>query len=167
MTEASFNFKQTETPFVCAVYPIKESKLTKVQRAILALKPETDQCIEMDEFLLDNEITNLVFPVKRKLIRIHGMWTDEFHLNRQTKRAMKHGKSQFGNKWNPAYAKYTVVRQSFDKQAYKVRINGVYRFKYKCRFYVRYSKFYADAFQKDREIKQVNTNIVVGVLNED
>ena len=148
MTEASFSFKQTETPFIGSVYPIKESKLTKVQRAILALKPETDQCIEMGEFLSDSEITSLVVPIKRELIRIHGTWTDEFHLNRRrTKRAMEHGKSQYGNEWNPAYAKYTVVRQSFDKQEYG------FRSKYKCRFYVRYSRFYADALARGEVIK--------------
>ena len=148
MSEASFSFKQTETPFIGSAYPIKEPKLTKVQQAILALKPETDQCIEMDEFLSDSEITSLVYPVKRKLIRIHGMWTDEFHLNRRrTKRAMEHNPSQYGNKWNPAYAKYTVVRQSFDKQEYG------FRSKYKCRFYVRYARFYADALARGEVIK--------------
>ena len=148
MSEASFNFKQTETPFIGSVYPIKESKLTKVQRAILALKPETDQCIEMGEFLSDSEIISLVYPVKRKLIRIHGMWTDEFHLNRQTKRAMEHGKSQYGNEWNPAYAKYTVVRQSFEKR-YEKGVGA----SYKCRFYVRYSRFYADALARGEVIQ--------------
>ena len=148
MTEASFSFKQTETPFIGSVYPIKESKLTKVQRAILALKPETDQCIEMGEFLSDSEITSLVFPIKRTLIRIHGMWTDKFHLNRQTKWAMEHGKDPTGNKWNPAYAKYTVVRQSFDKR-YEMGAGA----SYKCRFYVRYSRFYADALARGEVIK--------------
>ena len=153
MTEASFSFKQTETPFIGSVYPIKEPKLTKVQQAILALKPETDQCIEMGEFLSDSEITSLVVPIKRELIRIHGTWTDEFHLNRRrTKRAMEHNPSQYpsqyGNKWNPVYAKYTVVRQSFEK-----RYEGGAGSKYKCRFYVRYSRFYADALARGEVIK--------------
>ena len=153
MTEASFSFKQTETPylahFIGSAYPIKEPKLTKVQQAILALKPETDQCIEMGEFLSDSEIISLVYPVKRKLIRIHGMWTDEFHLNRRrTKLAMEHNPSQYGNKWNPAYAKYSVVRQSFEKR-YEKGVGA----SYKCRFYVRYSRFYADALARGEVIK--------------
>tara|TARA_R110000824_G_scaffold396744_1_gene598713 strand:- start:457 stop:930 length:474 start_codon:yes stop_codon:yes gene_type:complete len=148
MTEASFSFKQTEIPFIGSAYPIYESKLTKFQRAILALKPETDQCIEMGEFLSDSEITSLVYPIKRKLIRTHGMWTDEFHLNRQTKWAMEHGKDPTGNKWNPAYAKYTVVWRSFEKR-YEMGVGA----SYKRRFYVRYSRFYADALARGEVIK--------------
>tara|TARA_Y100000114_G_scaffold14205_2_gene11524 strand:- start:2331 stop:2732 length:402 start_codon:yes stop_codon:yes gene_type:complete len=127
-------FRKTEKEYV-TTSSTKFKRMSDLQEAILALTPDSDECIEVNQPLADAELINLIAPINLRLKNNHGLFGDD---------------DTCGSPYEPDYPRYSVRRMR-----HTVAGNGPHGEFKGVTFFVRTTRRYVRAMEMDKNPRRV------------